>query len=390
MKLDLGAGAVSPEGFLAVGRAHGTEVFPLAYPDNLADEIRASHVLEHFPHGQISAVLKDWFRVLKPGGLMKIAVPDFGKVAEAYVAGANFNAQGYVMGGQVDGSDFHQAIFDRDALRSALSASGLVLLGEWTSEIDDCAALPVSLNWSGRKPHKSQLKVRGIMSAPRLGYNDMWNCAVQCLPPLGVPLKKVGGAFWGQALTMGLESALREDDPDYILTLDYDTIFNIESAARLIQLAMVYPEAHAIAPVQASRHNGNPLFSFNAPGGTARNGDQIDVPAEFFAGDLTPVRTAHFGLTLIRADKLAALPKPWFAATANPEGRWDEGKTDDDIHFWRQWERAGNSLMLAPRVTIGHLELMVRWPGQDMRPMWQSAEDWEAQRQPPQAAWEGY
>ena len=43
----------------------------------------------------------------------------------------------------------------------------------------------------------------------------------------------------------------------------------------------------------------------------------------------------------------------------------------------------------APRVVIGHLELMVRWPDRDMQPIWQAARDWEATRQAPAGVWTG-
>ena len=71
------------------------------------------------------------------------------------------------------------------------------------------------------------------------------------------------------------------------------------------------------------------------------------------------VATAHFGLTAIDLHKLANVPKPWFITTADAKGEFGDGRTDDDIHFWRQWEKAGNSLYLDPRVRIGHLEEMV-------------------------------
>ncbi len=43
IKLDLGAGPVSPDGFIPMGRDHGSEIFPLAAADGSVDEIRASH-----------------------------------------------------------------------------------------------------------------------------------------------------------------------------------------------------------------------------------------------------------------------------------------------------------------------------------------------------------
>lgn len=228
------------------------------------------------------------------------------------------------------------------------------------------------------------------MTTPRLGFNDMWNCAITALPKVGVEFTNVSGAFWDQSLTLALERVTADDVPDYVLTLDYDSVFHAGHVAKLIQLAMVHPDAHAIAPVQSSRHGAAPLFGLAADRGEpAADGRTVDVDRSSFEVDLVAVRQAHFGLTLLRTDKLLALPRPWFHGQPNAAGLWGTGKTDPDIYFWRQWERAGNTLMLAPRVAIGHLELMVRWPDQDMRPIWQQAKDWEATRQPPGSVWTG-
>jgi predicted SAM-dependent methyltransferase len=87
IKLDLGAGSVSPPGFVPLGRDHGSEIFPLHYADGSVTEIRASHVLEHFPFRMLETVIADWVRCLKKGGKLKIAVPDFEKIAQNYLDG---------------------------------------------------------------------------------------------------------------------------------------------------------------------------------------------------------------------------------------------------------------------------------------------------------------
>ena len=85
IRLDLGAGEISPPGYVPMGNAHGRPIYPLAIKDDSVDEIRCSHALEHFPHGRLADVLADWVRVLKPGGVLRIAVPDFAKIAENYL-----------------------------------------------------------------------------------------------------------------------------------------------------------------------------------------------------------------------------------------------------------------------------------------------------------------
>lgn len=391
LKLDLGAGPNSPAGFTPLGHVNGTTIFPLPYADGSVDEIRASHVLEHFSHREVPLVLADWVRALKPGGLLRIAVPNFELIAQRYLDGEPQITEGYIMGGQVDGADFHKALFDKSHLKEMLAHVGLIMLGEWKSELpDDCAALPISLNLSGSKPRRARPHVRGVMTTPRLGFNDMWNCAMMSLPKLGIDFRSVSGAFWEQCLTLAFEDVMEDGAADYVLAIDYDSVFTAGHVAKLVQLAMLYPDADAIAPLQSSRHTEKPLFGLPKNYEAVADGaGQVDVEREEFEVELTPVPQAHFGLTLIKTTALRKLIKPWFHAQPNKSGLWAQGKIDADISFWRKWERAGFSLYLAPRVVIGHLELMVRWPDENMQPIWQSAKDWEHSRRAPASVWTG-
>jgi len=47
------------------------------YKNNEIDEIYNSHLLEHFNYNQGIHVLKEWFRILKPGGKLIVETPDF-------------------------------------------------------------------------------------------------------------------------------------------------------------------------------------------------------------------------------------------------------------------------------------------------------------------------
>ena len=46
------------------------------------DLIYACHIVEHFPRHGVGNVLKEWQRVLRPGGVLRIAVPDFEAACE--------------------------------------------------------------------------------------------------------------------------------------------------------------------------------------------------------------------------------------------------------------------------------------------------------------------
>lgn len=385
IRLNLGAGVTQLRGYTAVDRNNGSEVYPLAgYAESSVAEIRASHVLEHFSHKQVGDVLADWVRALKPGGQLKIAVPNFDWIAKSYLSGEPVNVQGYVMGGHVNGDDHHGCIFDAGSLSEVMRSAGLRNIRRWRSEIDDCAALPVSLNLAGEKPSadaERPLKIAAAMSVPRLGFMDNFFCAYQALLPLKIELRKHTGAFWGQCLERCIEQCL-EEDADYVLTIDYDTVFSRAHVAALIELARTQADADAIAPIQASRTKPLPLMSIKGADGKNLG----EVPVETFEGEATRIDTAHFGLTLLRASALRTTPKPWFKGEPDKDGLWSDARTDDDIWFWRQWAKAGHKLYLANRVAVGHAELMVRWPGRDFVAVYQHPSEF-FDSGPPEDCW---
>jgi len=108
------------------------------------------------------------------------------------------------------------------------------------------------------------------------------------------------------------------------------------------------PEIDAICATQSRRQSKFPLA-------TRPNAETL-VETD---GSPLLITTGHFGLTLLRAECLKTVEKPWFYAEPDPDGGWGEGRLDDDIWFWHQWRKAGYTLYMAPSVRIGHLELMV-------------------------------
>jgi len=91
--LNLGCGsAFHPDWINIDFHNHGGSV--LAYdlrlgiplPDATVDVVYHSHVLEHFTREGGVTFLTECFRVLRPGGLLRIAVPDLENIARAYIA----------------------------------------------------------------------------------------------------------------------------------------------------------------------------------------------------------------------------------------------------------------------------------------------------------------
>ena len=60
-------------------------VISLDYRDKSVDLIYASHLIEYFDRAEIVTVLKEWKRVLRIDGMLRIAVPDFYQMAKLYL-----------------------------------------------------------------------------------------------------------------------------------------------------------------------------------------------------------------------------------------------------------------------------------------------------------------
>lgn len=132
MKLHLGCGRRHIPGFVHIDAVDYPHVDHVATIDNLSfiqdssvDLIYNCHVLEHFKRRDVERVLREWHRVLKPGGVLRISVPDFAKLCEVYqrygkldlVIGALFGRQDYLY-------NIHYNVFDFASLSDLLHRSG--------------------------------------------------------------------------------------------------------------------------------------------------------------------------------------------------------------------------------------------------------------------------
>ena len=357
-KLNLGCGDVEIEGYANIDIKKGASAFPLNIPDGSLSEIRASHLLEHYSHKQVPAVLQEWVNKLEPGGVLKIAVPDFAKLAKGYVDGSGLNVNMFVMGAHYDEHDFHKSVIDKPGLAKAFESLGLIDIQEWESDAPDCSALDISLNLQGTKPLDwkaavSKPRVTAVMSIPRLSFTANMSCASKVFTALQIEANFAEGVFWDQCLTRVIEQAIGTG-VEYILTLDYDTWFEKEHVMRLLQLMAEHPEADAIVPIQNMRDHSHAMF-----GRVDSEGKPVTMHASAdFEADVLKIATGHFGLSIFRATSLQKAEKPWFLAKPGPDGGWGEGRQDSDIAFWNKWTKQGFVTYLANDVFIGHLQLV--------------------------------
>jgi len=362
LKLNLGSGTVKIRGYVPVDVKLGSQVFPLTYIDNTITEIRASHILEHFSHCQSLNVLKHWVGKLRPGGLIKLAVPDFAKIAKRYVQGKFENIEGYTVGGHTDAHDKHGAIFDDSSLRQLMTQAGLIDIKPWKSTVKDCASLPISLNLQGSRPaivKKALPVVHAVMSMPRLAFTDNMFAVFKAMVEARISFSRGCGVFWGQILTRLMEEHLH-DGTDYIITCDYDTWFTRKHVKRLLQLIQDNPEVDAIVPVQMKRGENYPLIGVPPK---EKNQREVTVPVREFLKPLTPIVIGHFGLTLFRTAALRKFKQPWFMPVPDKQNTWGEGRTDEDVNFWQKFAKQGFKTCLANEIRLGHLQMICVFPG---------------------------
>lgn len=124
------------------------------------DEIYSCHVLEHTNRSDSKKVIKRWYDVLKPGGLLRVSVPDLQATFEHYICYKDLDVlQALLYGSQKHPYDFHYMGWDEITLTRDLSNVGFknIKRYDWRDTehffIDDYSQcyLP-SLTYNTRRP----------------------------------------------------------------------------------------------------------------------------------------------------------------------------------------------------------------------------------------------
>ena len=106
LALNVGSGTHSADGWVNIdlwglGRAWGVRPDlhwdlrrPLPFPPGSVDAIALEHVLEHLPAPVGLAALEAWRPLLRPGGVLRVSVPDAGRYLRSYALTAGGGAAG--------------------------------------------------------------------------------------------------------------------------------------------------------------------------------------------------------------------------------------------------------------------------------------------------------
>ncbi len=140
------------------------------HADNSVDLIYSSHMIEYLDRTEIVPLLQDWYRVLKPGGILRLAVPDWQKLIFIYShkGGRLKDILGPLYGRMnVDGQNiYHKTVYDYEDLFDLLKSVGFKNVREYdwktTSHfmIDDCSR--------AHYPHRPQNIETGIFDKDQM------------------------------------------------------------------------------------------------------------------------------------------------------------------------------------------------------------------------------
>ncbi len=109
---------------------HSHDITKLPFEDNTVDLIYSSHVLEYFDRAEVVDVLNEWKRVLKPNGVLRLAVPDFRMMTMLYLNNGYplESFLGPIFGKMPMGAQtiYHKTTYDFDSLKNVLESLGFI------------------------------------------------------------------------------------------------------------------------------------------------------------------------------------------------------------------------------------------------------------------------
>lgn len=150
--LNLGSGATNfgPEWIhidvADFNHIQGNDVALNGWSNNSVDLIYSSHMLEYFSRKDAEFLLKNWFNVLKPGGIIRLSVPDFYILSMIYNKNNNLDdilGPLYGQMGMNQDTIYHKTCYDVYSLGSLLKKVGFKDIKRWDwriNPVDDCSA----------------------------------------------------------------------------------------------------------------------------------------------------------------------------------------------------------------------------------------------------------
>jgi len=176
LRLHIG-GTEAKEGWKILNIAPGPDVDFLGdcrtltqFDDNSVERIYASHVYEHLGYQELDPALREAKRVLIPGGLIQISVPDLATSARLILDPKStwrdhYFILGLMYGLQEDAYDFHKIGLTGKLLSAFLEHAGF-------SDIKRVKPFGIFNDWSGRAVNGHLISLNMEARKPSAPAND--------------------------------------------------------------------------------------------------------------------------------------------------------------------------------------------------------------------------
>lgn len=180
LKIYYGCGDISQPGYINVDIRYTRSVDiigDLAWCSRTfheaCSEVYLSHVLEHYGYpgrekrhncDSVLNALANVYAMLRPGGIIRVAVPDFAQLCALYqkrIFSLYPRISGRICGEQDYQENLHRCVFDREFLELCLLDTNFIRINEWKalesdlvkdSSFDSLEGFPTSLNLVAEKP----------------------------------------------------------------------------------------------------------------------------------------------------------------------------------------------------------------------------------------------
>ncbi len=156
VRVNLGCGPIDIPGYVNVDMLPLPHVHYVCgvqrlkvFADESIDLLYACHVLEHVPRRELGETLEEWRRVLKPGGVLRISVPDFDLLLKMREAEGTLAAILDPLFGSFEHAyDLHHSAFDAASLGARLAGVGFTSVLAWDPVAEGVAPHG---DWSARR-----------------------------------------------------------------------------------------------------------------------------------------------------------------------------------------------------------------------------------------------
>ena len=133
IKVHLGAGKRNWPDWINIDKAdfphiHYRDITKLSFRNNEVDICYASHLIAYTDRQEIVPILNEWKRVLKPGGILRLATPDFDAIGNLIVLNKYpleaFLGPLYGKMSMGDKTIYHKTVYNFESLKLLLEEVG--------------------------------------------------------------------------------------------------------------------------------------------------------------------------------------------------------------------------------------------------------------------------